>query len=92
MLANLLPHDGIPHAGGQYMRSLCRFLDQECDLTVLVPNNPASRAAAAQPGTPKSFRVVGQEQASPVAGKALTRAVDDETRGFPPSVWRATYT
>lgn len=95
LIANLLGHDGVPHAGGQYMQRLCRLLDDEVELTVLVPNNPATRAASRQTGTPRDARVVGWagpgDQHRSLAQRALGRAstlVDARRRrsdpGLPP--------
>lgn len=73
MIANVLPHDGIPHAGGQYLHRLVREVESFADVTVIVPNNPTSRAAASLSGTPSRFLVAGSTRAPSVPGRAASR-------------------
>ena len=59
VVAPSVPFDAVPHAGGQYLLRLTRILEDEADLTVLVPNTPTNRAGVAEPGAPRFARVVG---------------------------------
>lgn len=89
MIANVLPHDGIPHAGGQYVHRLVREVESFADLTVIVPNNPTSRAAAELPGTPSSFVVAGSTRAATLPGRAASRlatVVDLQGRRLDPGL------
>lgn len=59
IVAPVLPFDGSPHAGGLYLRHLVRVVEAKAELDVVVPNTPANREAASQPGAPSRIVVAG---------------------------------
>ena len=53
VVSNVLPHQGVPHAGGQYMLHLNDAWDaMGVDYVYLVPDYPTNRAASHEQGAP----------------------------------------
>jgi glycosyltransferase involved in cell wall biosynthesis len=74
VIAPLVPHDRVPHAGGQYLLTIARILAEETELTLLTPNTPTNREASRLSGTPPHL-VVG-ERADNLRGRAWARVLD----------------
>lgn len=72
VLSNLVPFDGIPHAGGQYMLRLVRALETMGEVTVIVPNTPAARTASTRAGAPRRL-LIGGAAAPSVIDRGLRR-------------------
>ena len=73
MIATTLGYDGVPHAGGTYMKALCDAMTPLVDLTVIVPGTRTNREAAARPGAPARVVPLGLEQTSSLPGKVANR-------------------
>lgn len=84
VVSPVLPYDGIPHAGGQYLRSLSRLLAERSHLTVIVPETPTNRAAAGRAGVPATSLVVGGGR-----GATLRRRAANWVRSNVERRWRA---
>lgn len=82
MISAVLPHEGIPHAGGRYLADLVRLVDPATDLLVVVPNNPTTRAAKTRTGTPSRVVVPGATRSSTVLGRAGSRVAAVLDRSF----------
>lgn len=52
MLSYLVPHAKVPHAGGGYLRDVCRSGDRDVDLTVVAPTTTVNVEAVRSPGSP----------------------------------------
>lgn len=74
VIATSIGYDGVPHAGGTYMRRLCDLMEPHTDLTVMVPGTRTNREAAQRPGAPRRTIPLGLEPARSLPGKALNRA------------------
>lgn len=70
VIATTLGYDGVPHAGGTYMKALCDSMEPLVDLTVVVPGMRSNRVAAARPGAPRRVVPLGLEPSSSLPGKA----------------------
>ena len=89
MIATTLGYDGVPHAGGTYMKALCDAMTPLVDLTVIVPGTRSNREAAARPGAPARVIALGLEPSSSVAGKVANRLslnLDSRLRRFDPGM------
>ncbi len=75
VVAPAVPIDASPHAGGRYLKILVTTASECADVTVVVPNTPASRSAALSPGTPESFLIADLARPRQVSRRALRRAV-----------------
>lgn len=73
VIATTLGYDGVPHAGGTYMKALCDSMEPLVDLTVIVPGTRSNRDAAARPGAPLRVVPLGLEPSSSLPGKAANR-------------------
>lgn len=81
IIATTLGYDGVPHAGGTYMKSLCQTMSPLVDLTVIVPGSRTNREAATRRGAPDRIIPLGLESSSSLLGKAANRAsLDVDTR------------
>ncbi|CAN0493406.1 unnamed protein product, partial [Phaeothamnion confervicola] len=65
-----LGYDGVPHAGGTYMKALCDAMEPLVDLTVVVPGTRTNRDAATRSGAPRRVVPLGLEPSSSLPGKA----------------------
>ena len=74
VVATTIGYDGVPHAGGTYMRALSDLMAPLTDITVLVPGSRANREAAHRPGAPQKVIPLGLEPASSLLGKVANRA------------------
>ena len=70
VIATTLGYDGVPHAGGTYMKALCDAMEPLVDLTVVVPGMRSNRDAAARPGAPRRVVPLGLEPSSSLPGRA----------------------
>lgn len=73
VIATTLGYDGVPHAGGTYMKALADSMSELVDLTVIVPGNRLNREAATRPGAPERVIPLGLEPSGSFAGKAVNR-------------------
>lgn len=73
VIATTAGYDGVPHAGGTYMKALSDAMAPLVDLTVIVPGNRVNREAVNRPGAPDRIIPLGLEPASSLVGKALNR-------------------
>ena len=73
VIATTLGYDGVPHAGGTYMKALCDAMEPLVDMTVMVPGNRVNREAAAKPGAPALVMPLGLEPATTPWGKFANR-------------------
>jgi glycosyltransferase involved in cell wall biosynthesis len=73
VIATTIGYDGVPHAGGTYMKALCDFLAPLVDLTVVVPGTRVNREAAARPGAPQRVVPLGLEPSTSLPGKVANR-------------------
>lgn len=73
VIATTLGYDGVPHAGGTYIKSLCDLMSPLVDLTVIVPGSRGNREAADRPGAPDRVIALGLEPASSIPGKVANR-------------------
>ncbi len=71
VIATTLGYDGVPHAGGTYMKALCDAMEPLVDLTVVVPGTRSNRDAKARPGAPRRVVPLGLEPSSSLPGKAV---------------------
>lgn len=74
IVSAFVPHDRVPHAGGQYLKALCDLVAETADLTLLAANTEANKAAAASEGAPPGTVLVGREFGGGVLGSVLARA------------------
>lgn len=89
VIATTIGYDGVPHAGGTYMKALCDVMAPLVDLTVIVPGTRSNREAAARPGAPPRVVPLGLEQSSSLAGKVANRLslnLDRRWRRFDPGM------
>ena len=89
VIATTIGYDGVPHAGGTYMKALCDSLAPLVDLTVIVPGTRSNREAAARPGAPERVVPLGLEPASSLPAKAANWAslnADMRLRRFDPGM------
>ena len=70
VIATTLGYDGVPHAGGTYMKALCDAMEPLVDLTVVVPGMRSNRDAASRPGAPRRVVKLGLEPSSFLPRKA----------------------
>lgn len=73
VIATTIGYDGVPHAGGTYMKALCDSMAAHVDLTVIVPGNRVNREAAARAGAPQHVIPLGLEPATTFVGGATNR-------------------
>lgn len=73
VIATTLGYDGVPHAGGTYMKALCDAMEPLVDLTVVVPGWRINREAMDRLGAPRRVIPLGLEPARTVWGSALNR-------------------
>lgn len=52
MFSRCLPHEGIDHAGGEYVQRVVTALAKSVDVTVVVLDTPADRVVASRPNLP----------------------------------------
>ena len=70
VIATTIGYDGVPHAGGTYMKALCDAMSPLVDLTVIVPGSRSNREAASRPGAPRRVIPLGLEPSSSLLAKA----------------------
>lgn len=76
IVSNVVPYDAIPHAGGQYMRSLVGAARELGELTLLAPDTPANRLAISKPGAPRqSTSLLGLKPGGGLLERVSNRAV-----------------
>jgi glycosyltransferase involved in cell wall biosynthesis len=73
VIATTIGYDGVPHAGGTYMKALCDALAPLVDLTVIVPGTRSNRHAAARSGAPERVIPLGLGPSSSLPGKVTNR-------------------
>lgn len=89
VVATTIGYDGVPHAGGSYMKALCDAMAPLVDLTVVVPGNRLNREAATRPGAPPRTVPLGLGPATSLWEKALNRVAvnaDMRTRRLDPGM------
>lgn len=89
VIATTIGYDGVPHAGGSYMKALCDAMAPTVDLTVIVPGNRLNREAATRPGAPPRTVPLGLGPATSLWAKGLNRAAlnaDMRTRRLDPGM------
>ncbi len=73
IIATTIGYDGVPHAGGTYMKALCDAMQPVVDLTVLVPGNRINTEAATRAGSPLRVLPLGLEPAASLFGRVTNR-------------------
>lgn len=81
VVATTIGYDGVPHAGGAYLKALSDALSPLVDLTVVVPGNRLNREAATRSGAPQRVVPLGLTPSPSVIGKAVNRlSLDADVR------------
>ncbi|RYB92375.1 glycosyltransferase [Nocardioides glacieisoli] len=74
VIATTIGYDGVPHAGGTYMKALSDLMSPLVDLTVMVPGSRGNREAAEKPGAPERTIPLGLEAGRNLLERAANRA------------------
>ncbi|HEX6917049.1 MAG TPA: glycosyltransferase [Phycicoccus sp.] len=75
LMAPVPPHDRVTHAGGVHLRAVYAELERRADVTVVVPDTPATRKALERPGLPERLVVVGRRSERGALLRPLFRAL-----------------
>lgn len=73
MISYPVPHRAVPHAGGQYLLTLCEVLARGSTFTLLAANTEVNKTARDRPGAPERTLLVGREFGTSLAARALAR-------------------
>jgi glycosyltransferase involved in cell wall biosynthesis len=75
VLAPVVPVENSPHAGGRYLQILRTTLEGRAELTLVVPNTPASRTSRLDPSAPRSVIVADEARPTGRRQRAARRGV-----------------